>query len=290
MRPRSPVRLPRVGPDRTTRAHGDAIRRLVHLGGRPCVLEASQPQPGRVRLAAHAADEATARAGLERARFWTAVDDDLTPFLERFAHDALIGASLRAAPHARPFRRPMPFDVLAAAVCEQLVTDERARELKRALVAAHGRQHAPTGLRDWPGPAELARCAPAELERCGLAPRRAVTLVRVAREVAARRVDLLAPAERHVEGWRRLRAIPGIGPWTVSMLVLHGQGHHDAVPAGDHAYRSLVGEALGGRPGAHAEEADVVAFLEPYRPWRGYAGWHLLRLGPPAVRGLLAAS
>jgi hypothetical protein len=59
------------------------------------------------------------------------------------------------------------------------------------------------------------------------------------------------------------------------------KGHHDALPAGDYAYRTLVGEVLTGRPGTKANEADVVAFLTPYKQWRGIAGWHLLRTGAP---------
>ena len=48
----------------------------------------------------------------------------------------------------------------------------------------------------------------------------------------------------HEPGWRRLRAIPGIGSWTVEMLALRGQGRHDQLPAGDLGLLKLVGRAL----------------------------------------------
>jgi 3-methyladenine DNA glycosylase/8-oxoguanine DNA glycosylase len=232
-------------------------------------------------LRARAADDATAEQAMTRLRFWTAVDDDLTAFLERFGDDPLIGPSVRSAPWLRPYRRPMPFEVLAGAICEQLITDERADAIKRAVVRHHGLRLG--GLVDFPDAATLAGTAPAELERCGLAAKRAATLVRVAREVAAGRVELLDP-ERCQDGWRRLRTISGVGSWTLNTLALHGQGHHDALPAGDHAYRTLVGEVTAGRPGAKVEEPAVVEFFAPYAGWRGVAGWHLLRTGSATLR------
>ncbi len=270
--PRSPLRLPSRSADGTTVGDREEVRRLVHLDGAPVVLRVRACEDGALELTAQAGDAAHAELGLERASFWSGVDDDLGPFLERFEGDALIGESVRTAPWLRPYRRPMPFDVLLSAVCEQLVTDERGAAIKRAVVQAHGRRH--DGLLDVPSAADLARLGPAQLEACGLAAARAVSLLAAAREVAAGRVDLL-DAAAHRRGWERLRRIAGIGPWTLSTLALHGQGHPDALPAGDHAYRTVVAR-LAGALGTVREE-DVVAFFEPYRPWRGVAGWHVLR-------------
>ena len=270
--PRSPLRLPGGTADGTTAGDRRDVRRLVHLDGAPEVLRAEQRDDGAVALSARAGDPGAAERGLERARFWTGVDDDLRPFLQAFAGDELIGESVATAPWLRPYRRPMPFDVLLGAVCEQLVTDERATAIKRAITHAHGRRH--DGLLGVPLPEDVARLAPAELAACGLAPKRAVTLIAAAREVAAGRVDLLDPAAE-LRGWQRLRRLPGIGPWTLSVLALHGQGHADALPAGDHAYRTAVARLRGSR--GLAGEREVVECFEGYRPWRGVAGWHVLR-------------
>ena len=80
-------------------------------------------------------------------------------------------------------------------------------------------------LRDVPSPATLAETAPARLESFDLARSRARLLVRVAREVATGRLDLHDVDHRHA--WQRLRSIPGVGPWTVEMLALYGQGRFD---------------------------------------------------------------
>ena len=139
-----------------------------------------------------------------------------------------------------------------------------------------------------PSAAALARCSPARLESFELAGRRAIALVRVAREVAAGRIDLDGPD--HERAWRRLLAIPTIGRWTVEMLALHGQGRYDVLPAGDLGFLKLLGAARsGGNPAARAEEADVRALFARFGEWRGLAGAHALG-APPTAQALAAAA
>ena len=114
-----------------------------------------------------------------------------------------------------------------------------------------------------------------------LAPSRAVSMVRVAREVASGRADLSTP-----ESDRRLLAIPGIGPWTVQLVALAGRGDPDALPAGDLAYIKLIGRLTG--LGRRATVPEVEEFFRPYAPYRGLAGTFVLReyhklvaAGPP---------
>ena len=84
-------------------------------------------------------------------------------------------------------------------------------------------------------------------------------------------------AADHEPGWRRLRAIPGIGAWTVEILALRGQGRHDQVPAGDLGLLKLVGRLLsGGDPRAVARESQVREFFAPYGEWAGLAAAHML--------------
>ena len=127
-----------------------------------------------------------------------------------------------------------------------------------------------TPLRDVPSAETLAGTAPALLESFDLSAGRALALRRAAREVAAGRVDLRAGD--HERGWRRLRALPGIGSWTVECLALHGQGRFDQLPAGDLGLRKLVGRLRsGGDPRARAQEEEVREFFAPYAPWAGLA-------------------
>jgi 3-methyladenine DNA glycosylase/8-oxoguanine DNA glycosylase len=125
-----------------------------------------------------------------------------------------------------------------------------------------------------PGPDVIAGTAPALLQSFDLAGSRAIALKRAAREIARGRVDL--HAAEHERGWRKLRAIPGIGSWTVEMLALSGQGRHDQLPAGDLHLLKLVGRRLsGGDPRARAEEHQVREFFAPYGRWAGLAAVHM---------------
>jgi 3-methyladenine DNA glycosylase/8-oxoguanine DNA glycosylase len=207
-------------------------------------------------------------------RFALGVDDDLRPFHERFRWDPLLGRALRANPRLRVRRRPDPFEALAWAICEQLIEVERAVAILRRIVRRLGRSCPRTGLLDAPAAERLAGVAPAYLQSLDLSAGRAMALRRAAREVAAGRIDLHDPD--HERGWRRLRAIPGVGRWTVEMLALHGQGRLDQLPAGDLGYLKLVGRLRTGNPRARAQEAEVRELLAPYEPWCGLAGTYLL--------------
>lgn len=277
VRPASAFKLPRSGgPDGLLRRRGGVLERLVHHDDEPVLVRVAQPAPDTVLLGATAASRAGAEYGVARMRFALGLDEDLGVFQRRFARDPLIGRSVRARPWLRVRRRPEPFEALAWAICEQLIEYERAARIERRLLARLGRR-CPwgSGLCDLPTAARLAGVAPASLQALDLAGSRARTLVRAAREVAAGRIDLHDPD--HESGWRRLRSIAGIGPWTTEMLALHGQGRHDQVPAGDVGVLKLVGRALSaGNPRARADEAQARAFFEPYGEWAGLALAHML--------------
>ena len=289
VRPPWPFRLPRAGVDGVVVRSGAGLERLLHVDGEPALVRADQPGRDVVVVRARAADQAHADEAARRMRFALAVDDDLRPFWDAHRHDPLIGGSLRRRPQLRITRRAEPFEALAWAICEQLIEYVRALDIERGIVRRHGRGLAGSDLRDLPSPAAVAALSPAELERVGLSPKRALTLRRAAAEVASGRVDLDDPD--HESGWRRLRAIPGIGQWTIDVLALHGQGRHDCLPAGDLAYLKFAGRRLHGRPGARATEDEVRELFAPYGRWAGLAGAHALgastsatsmRASPPA--------
>jgi 3-methyladenine DNA glycosylase/8-oxoguanine DNA glycosylase len=292
VRPASAFRLPLVnGMDGVLRCRGRVLERLLHHDGEPVHVRIAQTAPDAVLFGARSCSSAAARYGIERMRFALGVDDDLSPFYREFAHDPLIGRSVRARPWLRVRHRPEPFEALAWAICEQLIEYERAAAIQRRIVVSMGpcwdgwgvarmsREKCRGGyvdaLRDVPSADALADAAPAHLQSLDLSEMRARLLVRVAREVASGRVDLHDP--KHERGWHRLRAIPGIGPWTVEMLALHGQGRHDQLPAGDLGLLRYVGRQLGnGDPRACADEDDVRSFFAPFGRWCGLAAVHAL--------------
>ena len=258
--------MPPGGRDGVLRSSGGVLTRLLHVDRSPAVVRA-WPAGGVVRLRAEAADDEAAAYAIARMRFALGVDHDLSAFHERFWRHDLLGPVLRRKPWLRPRRRPEPWDALAWAVTEQLIEGSRASAIQRRMVFRHGREH--LGLHDVPGAATVAALAPAQLEGCGLSPSRSMTMVRVAREVDRGRVDLHDPS-RHERDWRRLRAIRGVGSWTVEYLALHGQGRDDVLPCGDLAYIKLVGVLAG--LGRRATEDEVREYFEPFAPYAGLAG------------------
>jgi 3-methyladenine DNA glycosylase/8-oxoguanine DNA glycosylase len=282
VRPVWPFRMPRlIGRDGLGRLRGGVLTRLLHLGEESVVVRVAQPSPERVLFEARADDRGAATWGIDRMRWALGVDQDLREFHERFRSDPLIGAAVRANPALRVTCRPDPFEALTFAICEQLIDYDRAAGIERRLARALGRRCPRTGLHDAPTAALLARQTPARLEALGLSAGRALTLVRAAREIAGGRIDLRGPD--HERGWQRLRAIPGIGRWTVQMLGLTGQGRLDQLPAGDLKFLKLVGAMRSGGHPARATEEEVIELFAPYAPWAGLAGAYAMRSSKWAV-------
>jgi 3-methyladenine DNA glycosylase/8-oxoguanine DNA glycosylase len=286
VRPPWPFRLSRrSGSDGLSPVRRGVLHRLLHERDdaqdhdQPIHVRVAQLSSGNVLIGARAADRGSAERAITRMRRALGVDLDLREFYDEYSRDPLIGSAVRANPALRPPGRPDPFEALAWAVTEQLIEYERAAAIQRRMVAALGRRDPESGLRNSPSAAVLAGAAPARLESFDLSGGRAVALVKVAREVASGRVevDSLAPAVQEA-GWRRLRAINGIGSWTVEILALAGQGRLDQIPAGDLALIKLVGRLLsGGDPWARAEEQQVRDFFARFGRWQGLAASYALR-------------
>jgi 3-methyladenine DNA glycosylase/8-oxoguanine DNA glycosylase len=267
--PVGPYRLPAAGRDGVLVTRRGALTRVVHAEGDAAVVRA-WAAPGCVRFRAEARSRGAALAATERMRFALGTDHDLGDFHRRFRFDRLVGPVVHRRPWLRPRRRPEPFEALAWAVCEQLIDAQRAARIERTIVRRLGSRSDCRELRSPPSAERLAGCSPAELEACGLAPKRSIALIKAAREVASGRADL----GQHEPAWRRLLAIPNIGTWTIEMLAFEGQGRDDMLPALDVAYLKLVGVLAG--LGRRATEDEVRAFFAPYEEHAALAGIYAL--------------
>lgn len=164
------------------------------------------------------------------------------------------------------------FETAVRAILGQQVSVKAACTLAQRLVARFGAPidtpfHELTRL--FPSAAALAEADAAAIGTLGIVRQRVGAIQALAREVAAGRIELhrAAPLD---ETLAALRALPGIGEWTVQLIAMRVLAWPDAWPAAD------IGlcQALGTRDPKH-----TVTLAEAWRPWRAYAVmrlWHQL--------------
>jgi 3-methyladenine DNA glycosylase/8-oxoguanine DNA glycosylase len=173
-------------------------------------------------------------------------------------------------------------EALIPAILEQKVTGTEARRAYRGIIARWGEAApGPFGLRLLPAPETLARLPYEAFHPLGVERRRA-DLVRT---VAARAARFEEVVDMPVaDAYRRLTALPGLGPWTAGEVALRALGDPDAVSVGDFHLPSLVAYALAGE--RRATDARMLELLEPYRGHRARVIRLLEASGiRPAARG-----
>jgi len=207
-----------------------------------------------------------------------AVIQRLRQGLDLDADPAAIGRTLSALRGAEGTRVPNGLDgweIAVRVILGQQVSVAAARTLTARLVTRFGEPIATpfTDLtRLFPTAAQLARATADDIGRLGIVRQRVGALQALARELAAGRIELHrgAPLASTLDA---LRALPGVGEWTVQLIAMRALAWPDAFPATDIG----VMNALGTR-GVQA----VTARAEAWRPWRSYAVmrlWQSLETG-----------
>ena len=167
------------------------------------------------------------------------------------------------------------FEIAVRVILGQQVTVAAARTLTRRLVEALG-EPIDTPFADltrlFPSAERIARASADEIGRLGIVRQRVGALQALAAEVHAGRIALHRGAQLAATQ-DALRALPGIGEWTVQLIAMRALAWPDAFPATDIG----VMNALGTRdPKAITEQSQA------WRPWRSYAVmrlWQTLETG-----------
>ena len=196
----------------------------------------------------------------ERARaFLSALDGDWA------RHVATVGPCLHRALPERP-----PYEALVRAVAHQQLH-------ARAAEAILARLSALFAARPFPTPAQLLACSPEMLRTCGFSGRKVQTLQAIAAATLSGQVPDLATArmlgdEALIE---RLVALPGVGRWTVEMLLIYSLQRSDVLPVDDYGVREGYKRLKG------LERAPTAAAMrrlgEAWQPYRTAAAWYLWR-------------
>jgi len=175
---------------------------------------------------------------------------------------------------ARVGRSCRVLEALVPAILEQKVVGLEAFRAWRLLLTRFGRPApgpAPAGMRVFPSAAVWAAIPSWEWHQAGVEGVRARTVAGAAR-VAGRLEEIGALAAADAD--RRLRALPGIGPWTSAEVRQRACGDADAVTVGDYNLPAAVGWALAGRK---VDDAGMLELLAPYAGHR-YRATRLVEL------------
>jgi 3-methyladenine DNA glycosylase/8-oxoguanine DNA glycosylase len=192
-------------------------------------------------------------------------DDDLSGFAELIAHPVIRDTAARH-PGLRLGRTGRLMESLVPAILEQKVLTIEAHRAWKYLLNRFGGEPpgpAPRGMRVFPPPAAWRRIPSWEWHRAGVEGVRARTVI-IAASVADSLERLLGAG--HEEADRKLRTLPGIGPWTSAEARQRAAGDPDAVSVGDLHLKNSLGWALAGRERSTDEE--MLELLEPYKGHR----------------------
>jgi AraC family transcriptional regulator of adaptative response / DNA-3-methyladenine glycosylase II len=205
---------------------------------------------------------------VERVRRLFDLDADPLAIRASLESDRLLAPLLAANPGLRLPGAFDPEELCVRAVLGQQISVAAATTLAARIAQAHGdRLDAALPGLEWLFPT-ARQLRDADLGAIGMPARRREAI----QNVAAALTDgiLEEPCENLDAIVARWRRVPGVGEWTAQYIALRAYQEPDAFPAGDLGVR----KALSGTdvPCSAAAARDRA---RPWRPWRGYATFHL---------------
>jgi AraC family transcriptional regulator, regulatory protein of adaptative response / DNA-3-methyladenine glycosylase II len=239
---------------------GDTYRRTLRLPRGGALAELT-PDADQIRLRLTLSDLRDLTSAVQRCRRLFDLDADPEAVDALLGEDPALASLVDKRPGIRVPGAADGFELAVRAVLGQQVSLAAARTFCGRLVDQLGDPYG-DGWRLFPTPAAVAT---ADLSALGLTRARANTLRAVATAVADGTVELDAGADRNVTG-AALLAVPGIGRWTASYILMRALGDPNAFPDTDLVLRRRAA-ALG--------IEDLAARSASWQPWRAYAAMHL---------------
>jgi 3-methyladenine DNA glycosylase/8-oxoguanine DNA glycosylase len=158
-----------------------------------------------------------------------------------------LAPALSALRGMRPPRFAGLFEAFANVVPFQQVSLDAGVAMVSKLVERFGAriEHEGRTFHAFPGAQSIAGARIDALKRCGLSLRKAEALRAVARELdSGALTEAALSSMTSTDALRHLTSLPGIGPWSASLILLRGLGRLDVFPPGEPgAARSLGGLA-----------------------------------------------
>jgi DNA-3-methyladenine glycosylase II len=239
-----------------------------------CTLMPSAPGAGDL-------DPSQTGEALRQIGDWLGADDDLGPFYTLAQADPRFWALVQRVYGYHQVRFFTPFENACWAILGQRTPFAAARAAKRRLMERYGGTAIVQGqtILAFPEPADLAGAGPEELATLAGSERKGDRLHAIIGAFAGTDAATLRAMPTEALG-RWLEALPGLGPWSVSFVLLRGFGRADApLPLGTTQTfdRELLkaGQAV---YGADLTASRLVEIAERYGVHRGTWG-HYLRIG-----------
>jgi DNA-3-methyladenine glycosylase II len=214
------------------------------------------------------------RAAEDRVAFFLSLHDDLRPFYAIGMEDPAFAPLIRRLYGYHQVKFITPFENACWAMLTQRNPIPSAKAIKQALSERFGASLDVAGQRYWafPEAVRLAEADPAELLELAGNERRAEYLQAAAAAFSGADEGWLRAAPYdEVAAW--LRAIKGMGAWSVTFVMLRGLGRMEQLPVGE----ARLGQAAARVYGRALSDAELAAIADRYGAWKGY--WaHYLRV------------
>jgi DNA-3-methyladenine glycosylase II len=258
------------------RIDGNALHKGLSWEGRPaCLTFRFDKACVAVDLTIDGTLENDGRERMERmARRMLGLTQRVEEFEQDYRAHPQIGAVIARNAGLRVPLAATPFEALNWAITGQQISVSAAISVRRKVIQAAGLRHS-SGVWCFPDSGRFANMAKQDLRQAGLSLTKAQTLI-----VLSERIEEgLLPLDSWVDAppveeiRTRLLDIRGIGPWTVSYVLLRGFGWLDGSLHGDVAVRRNLQVLLGREEKIREEEAKQ--WLAEFSPWRALVAAHL---------------
>jgi AraC family transcriptional regulator, regulatory protein of adaptative response / DNA-3-methyladenine glycosylase II len=252
-----------------------AYRRSLRLPHGAGAVEL-RPADGYVHARYWLADLRDLGAAMQRSRALLDLDSDPQSVADVLGNEPLLGPFVRKAPGRRVAGAVDGHELAVRAVLGQQVSLRGAATLAGRLVAYYGEKlERPLGTVTHVFPC-VEVLADTDLARMTVPAARRRGLLALVTALAREELVIDAGADR-VDARRRLRALPGIGPWTAEYIAMRALRDPDAFLPSDLGVRQALAQL-----GWPAPAATTLA--EGWRPYRAYAVQHLWASLDPSGR------
>lgn len=195
------------------------------------------------------------------------LDVDARPYEATAARDPVTARVIATAPGLRPPLFHSPYEAAAWCVLSLRWNARQATGVRERLARAHGTVLDVAGVEmaAFPTPEQLLGIA----EFPGLPALKLERMHGVAQAALAGRLDpAWLRAAEPAEATARLREIPGIGPFSASLVVMRASGVCDVPVEQERHLQEIVGQLYGlGRDATAADMARIGEAWRPFRTW-----------------------